>query len=252
MAAGRLAEMLGAGVLDIDRFMRTVDLERAAKALQRGVSPEVMHLLERYAQGVNRYLALHQGRLPLDLDAAGHHPEPWTPRASLLVFCLLNFGLAANLQEEIAALALAQRVGTERLAWLLPVYPDEPLPFDETAKLAELTLQAPIPGLGELAATGQKIAATRLLGAAASNNWAVAPARSTAGKSLLANDTHLRWPCRPTGTMCTCARRSCRRRRRHRRPPGRGRRLQRLAGLGHDHGHGRQPGSVPGATGRGA
>ena len=191
MAAGRLAEMLGAGVLDIDRFMRTVDLERAAKALQRGVSPEVMHLLERYAQGVNRYLALHQGRLPLDLDAAGHHPEPWTPRASLLVFCLLNFGLAANLQEEIAALALAQRVGTERLAWLLPVYPDEPLPFDETAKLAELTLQAPIPGLGELAATGQKIAATRLLGAAASNNWAVAPARSTAGKSLLANDTHL-------------------------------------------------------------
>ena len=45
MAAGRLAEMLGAGVLDIDRFMRTIDLRSAAEALQRGLSPEVEHLL---------------------------------------------------------------------------------------------------------------------------------------------------------------------------------------------------------------
>ena len=191
MAAGRLAEMLGAGVLDIDRFMRTIDLRSAAEALQRGLSPEVEHLLERYAQGVNSYLVRHRGRLPLDLDAAGHQPEPWAVQDSLLVFCLLNFGLAANLQEEIAALALARRVGAERLAWLLPVYPDEPLPFDETAKLAGLHLQDALPGLTELAATGQKIAASRLLGVAASNNWAVAPARSRAGKSLLANDTHL-------------------------------------------------------------
>lgn len=191
MAAGRLAEMLGPRVLDIDRFMRTIDLNRAAETLQRGVSPEVGQLLERYAQGVNSYLASHRERLPLDLDASGHQPEPWTPRDSLLVFCLLNFGLAANLQEEIAALVLAQRVGAEQLAWLLPVYPDEPLPFDETAKLAGLSLQDAIPGLADLAQTGKRIASTRLMGVAASNNWAVAPTRSASGKSLLANDTHL-------------------------------------------------------------
>src|SRR5690606_8979058 len=117
MAAGRLAEMVGPEVLDIDRFMRAVDLRRAAEALERGMSPEVGRLLERYAEGVNSYLAVHGDRLPLELDAAGHRPEPWTTQDSLLVFCLLNFGLAANLQEEIAALVLAQRVGAERLAW---------------------------------------------------------------------------------------------------------------------------------------
>lgn len=191
MAAGRLAEMLGPGVLAIDRFMRTINLRQAAAALQRGVSPEVGQLLERYAQGVNSHLAAHRKRLPLELDASDHQPEEWTVEDSLLVFCLLNFGLAANLQEEIAALVLAQRVGAERLAWLLPVYPDEALPFDEAAKLAGLSLEEAIPGLAELAETGNRIAATRLMGVAASNNWAVAPSRSIAGKSLLANDTHL-------------------------------------------------------------
>lgn len=191
MAAGRLAEMLGPDVLDIDRFMRTIDLRRAAEALQRGVSPDVSYLLERYAQGVNSYLASHRDRLPLELDASGHQPEPWTPEDSLLVFCLLNFGLAANLQEEIAALLLAQRIGAEKLAWLLPVYPDEALPFDEANKLTGLSLSDAVPGLAELAQTGKRIASTRLMGVAASNNWAVAPARSVTGKSLLANDTHL-------------------------------------------------------------
>lgn len=191
MAAGRLAEMVGPEVLDIDRFMRAVDLRRAAEALERGMSPEVGRLLERYAEGVNSYLAVHGDRLPLELDAAGHRPEPWTTQDSLLVFCLLNFGLAANLQEEIAALVLAQRVGAERLAWLLPVYPDEPLPFEETAKLADLALDEAQEGLVSLAETGKRIAATRMMGVAASNNWAVAPGRSRAGKSLLANDTHL-------------------------------------------------------------
>ena len=36
-----------------------------------------------------------------------------------------------NLQEEIASLTLAQKVGSDKLAWLTPTYPDENLPFDE-------------------------------------------------------------------------------------------------------------------------
>ena len=90
------------------------------------------------------------------------------------------------------ALNLAARVGADKLPWLVPVYPDEPLSFDEAAKLSDL----PLP---ELARQAQALDAARdgferLLmpqGLAASNNWVVAPSHSTTGHSLLANDTHL-------------------------------------------------------------
>jgi len=124
MAQGRLAEMAGPGVLEIDRFMRAVNLRKSAEVLYRESSPRMKKYFEVYARGVNAYLFRHRDRLPMDLAAADHSPEYWKPEDSVLVFCLLNFGLAVNLQEEIAALVLAQRVGSDKLAWLLPTYPD--------------------------------------------------------------------------------------------------------------------------------
>lgn len=191
MASGRLAEMVGPGVLDIDRFMRTVNLRQSAEVLYRHASPELKALFDAYAKGVNAYLYQHRDTLPMGLAESGHQPAEWQAKDSVLIFCLLNFGLAVNLREEIAALVLAQKVGTEKLAWLLPVYPDEPLPFDEADKLKGLELTGQIPGLAALEQTARQVAGVNMLGVAASNNWAVAPSHSRSGKSLLANDTHL-------------------------------------------------------------
>ncbi|MCY1395954.1 Acyl-homoserine lactone acylase QuiP [compost metagenome] len=127
----------------------------------------------------------------MDLAESGYRPEYWKPEDSALIFCLLNFGLSVNLQEEIASLVLAQKVGSDKLAWLIPTYPDEPLPFDEADKLKGLNLGGQIPGLGELNKVASQLADLNMLGVAASNNWAISPQRSRGGKSLLANDTHL-------------------------------------------------------------
>ena len=191
MASGRLAEMAGPGVLEIDRFMRTVNLRQSAKVLYRHASPELKALFATYAKGINAYLQQHRDRLPMDLAQSGYQPAEWQAEDSVLIFCLLNFGLAVNLQEEIAGLVLAQKVGVEKLAWLLPVYPDEPLPFDEADKLKGLELSGQIPGLASLEQTARQVAQLNMLGVAASNNWAVAPSHSRSGKSLMANDTHL-------------------------------------------------------------
>lgn len=126
-AQGRLAEMAGPGVLEIDRFMRTVNLRQSAELLYRESSPRMKKFFEVYARGVNAYLFRHRDRLPMDLAESGYRPEYWKPEDSVLVFCLLNFGLSVNLQEEIAALVMAQKVGSDKLAWLLPAYPDEVL-----------------------------------------------------------------------------------------------------------------------------
>ncbi len=191
MAEGRLSEMVGPGALEIDRFMRAVNLKASAEVMYKNASPRIKKFFEVYARGVNAYLYRYQDKLPLDLAESGYKPAYWKPEDSALIFCLLNFGLSVNLQEEIASLALAQKVGSDKLAWLTPTYPDEPLPFDEADKLKGLVLSGQIQGLSALGKVTEQIAGLDMLGVAASNNWAIAPQKSRSGKSLLANDTHL-------------------------------------------------------------
>ncbi len=178
-------------MLEIDRFMRTVNLRQSAELLYRESSPRMKKFFEVYARGVNAYLFRHRDRLPMDLAESGYRPEYWKPEDSVLVFCLLNFGLSVNLQEEIAALVMAQKVGSDKLAWLLPTYPDEPLPVEEAVKLQGLNLGGQIPGLAALERAAGQVAPLNMLGVAASNNWAIAGSHTRGGKPILANDTHL-------------------------------------------------------------
>ncbi|WP_145143059.1 penicillin acylase family protein [Pseudomonas duriflava] len=191
LAQGRLAEMVGPGALEIDRFMRAVNLRKSAEVTYKNASPRLQKFFEVYARGVNAYLFRYRDNLPMDLAASGYQPEYWKPEDSALLFALLNFSLAVNLKEEIASLSLAQSVGLDKVAWLLPSYPDEPLPFDEAEKLKGLSLTGQIPGFATLLQTTDQIAQLNTMGVAASNNWAITPQRSHSGKSLLANDTHL-------------------------------------------------------------
>ncbi|WP_417661315.1 penicillin acylase family protein [Pseudomonas sp.] len=191
LAEGRLAEMVGPGALEVDRLMRAVNLKQSAEQLYNGASPRLKKIFEVYARGVNAYMFRFRDKLPMDIAESGYRPAYWKPEDSALVFSLINFGLSVNLQEEIAALVMAQKVGSNNLAWLLPTYPDEPLPFAEADKLKGLKLSGQISGLTAIDSAAQQVADTRLLGVAASNNWALSPQKSRSGKSLLANDTHL-------------------------------------------------------------
>jgi acyl-homoserine-lactone acylase len=191
MAEGRLSEMVGPGALEIDRFMRTVNLKQSSAVLYQNASPRIKRFFEVYARGVNAYLFEYRDKLPMDISESGYRPAYWKAEDSALIFSLLNFGLAVNLQEEIAALQLGQKVGADKLAWLTPTYPDEPLPFDETDKLKGLNLTGQIQGLSAINRAIGQVASLDMLGVAASNNWAIAPQRTRGGKSLLANDTHL-------------------------------------------------------------
>ena len=131
LAQGRLSEIAGPGALDLDRMMRAAQLKQNASELYNASSPRLKRFFEVYARGVNAYLFRYRDKLPSDLADAGYKPEYWKPEDSALIFSLLNFSLSVNLQEEISSLVLAQKVGADKLAWLLPTYPDEALPFAE-------------------------------------------------------------------------------------------------------------------------
>lgn len=189
LAEGRLAERFGPGLLDTDRFMRAANLRQRAATLYRTASPRLRQAFEVYARGVNAWLYRYRDRLPPDL--AGVRPEYWKPEDSALLFCLMDFSLSVNLREELAALALGQKVGADRLPWLLPTYPDEPLPFEEADKLKGVSLSGQVPGLASLTRGAAQAAALSGFGTPSSSNWAIAGSRTRSGKPMLANDVHL-------------------------------------------------------------
>ncbi|NBF12190.1 penicillin acylase family protein [Pseudomonas sp. Fl4BN1] len=189
LAQGRLAEMSGAEVLDVDRLMRAVNLKKSAGELYKASSPRIKRFFEVYARGVNAYLFRYRDKLPPDLASKGYTPEYWKAEDSALIFCLLSFGQSANLQEEINALVLAQKVGNDRLPWLTPSYPDEPLPMTEADKLKGLALN--VPGMSELSLAAKQMSALNTLGVTGGSNLAVAPQHARSGRSLLASDSQI-------------------------------------------------------------
>jgi acyl-homoserine-lactone acylase len=191
ISEGRLAEMAGPAVLNLDIYMRTMNLKGAAEALYKNISPENLRLLERYSDGVNAYISQHKDRLPPGLVLAGYKPEPWEPIDSVKIFALVNLGLAFNLHEEIAALNIAQTIGAEKTAWLFPIYPDEPIPFDEAGKLKGIDLNKAAGSLTGLAELQTLLSSVGLSGTAASNNWAISKEKTKNGASILCNDMHL-------------------------------------------------------------
>ncbi|ORL64817.1 penicillin acylase family protein [Pseudomonas putida] len=197
LAQGRLAELAGPEALGVDRLMRAANLKQSAGQLYADASPRLKRFFEVYARGVNAYLFRYRDRLPAQLARSGYRPEYWKPEDSALVFSLYAFSQSVNLQEELAALALAQKVGTDKLAWLLPGAPDEPLAEAELDKLKGLNLASQLPGLDALASASQKLADLGLLGSPGSANLALGPQRSRSGKSLLASDSRANWALAP-------------------------------------------------------
>ncbi len=190
LAQGRLAELNGADALETDRLMRTINLKKNADELYKSASPRLKQFFEVYARGVNAYLFRYRDKLPADLAHASYKVEYWKPEDSALIFSLLNFGMSTNLQEELNSLALAQKVGTDKLPWLMPTYPNEALPTSEADKLKGLALGSQLQGLSPLTQTLEQITQLSLPGVTASSGWAIGPQRSRSGKSLLANDIH--------------------------------------------------------------
>ena len=190
LAQGRLAELDGADALPTDRLMRSINLKKNASELYKSASPRLKKFFEVYARGVNAYLFRYRDKLPEDLARAGYKAEYWKPEDSALVYSLLSFGMSTNLQEELNALVLAQKVGSDHRAWLMPTYPGEALPTSEAEKLKGLNFGTALQGLDSVTHALEQVTRLCMPGVTASSDWAIGPQRSRSGKSLLANDIH--------------------------------------------------------------
>jgi len=180
VGAGRLAEIVGADALDLDRRMRTLGVYRLAEANLALLAPEVRAAVAAYSAGVNAFLERRRGALPPEFYILRHRPEPWRPADSLVWGRLMAWQLSGNWRDERLRDRLARRLDPARLESLWPALPDA----DAAARSGGLD---PRPG------AGAADVASRLLPVppGASNNWVVGGRGTASGRPLLANDLHL-------------------------------------------------------------
>lgn len=187
---GRLAEIAGAKMLPIDVYMRSVGIQRNVDRAIDKMPAENRAPLEAYAAGVNAFVQTHK-HLPLEFILTGYTPEPWTIYDCGYVFGALSFGLALNINEELFFLEAAKKLGAEKAAWLVPTYPDEPIPFAEAQKIDQKIAALLAPQTEALRDALWELQQIFRTGMPASNNWLLAGSKTRGGKPILANDTHL-------------------------------------------------------------
>jgi penicillin amidase len=201
-AAGRLAEALGEGALETDRFLRTLGVRRAAEASLARLDKETRALLETYAAGVNAYMNTRPV-LPIEFWLTGAKLEPWTPADSLGWIKMMAWDLGGNWRNELLRMRLSKTLPLARIHELLPPYPGESPPEiadlrrlynsieTQAIKLAENGVRSHFSKLGSDPIFDPIFDFEAPIEGLGSNNWVVSGARSNTGKPLLANDPHL-------------------------------------------------------------
>jgi penicillin amidase len=196
VANGRLAEILGPSVLPADRLFRTVGIGRAAVKAWSNADPIQRRIITSYVAGISAYIA-SGNPLPLEFKLLGLTPERWQPEDSLASANLVSWGLDGNFSHELLRSQIAQKLGPERAAQLMPAYTKTgPLILPASRVQAPgdpLSAPVELPDMTALLGLNRQVGA--LLGAGGqgrgSNNWVLNGARTTTGKPILAGDPHL-------------------------------------------------------------
>src|SRR3989475_186675 len=202
--AGRLSEIVGKVALDTDRFELQLGLLRTAQLewAQLPASDPLRDALLAYAQGVNDRISEAKSTHQLDamFTLPGYEPQPWTPIDSLLVKGDMTQTLNFTDTPLVMSL-LSKSLGADLASEWFPILPPnaqspyDPGPYPKPTVAPIETMRQVTDAEAESAkALYQKLAALPqglVATGGASNNWAVAGAKSTSGGALLAGDPHL-------------------------------------------------------------
>ena len=180
------SQFRGQNSSDFDYFIRIIGIRHTAVASLELASEHEYRQLNAYSQGVNRYIEQCGRKLPWEFRLLRYEPELWRPEDSLVIGKGLAFFLSTALFTRLNMIALAAKLEDrpEMLRSLCPSYPeDEPTIAKATWNSVQSVWQFMNGSLGssQWSTAGQ-----------GSNNWVIAPSRSTTGRAILCNDPHLR------------------------------------------------------------
>ncbi len=193
--AGRLAEVLGTPqMVELDRMTRRQGYAWAAARdlVSWESNPEVKAMLDAYTEGVNAYVrTLTPANYPLEYKILGFAPEPWTNLKSALIAQGMAEVLARK-EFDLAATQTLDMLGKPVYEALFPDWNPKQRPIIGGAlpDRQALPLTRSVPESMRTGDAGTRLGAPDEY-SVGSNNWALAGARSSSGRPILANDPHL-------------------------------------------------------------
>src|SRR5579863_5649041 len=111
LAAGELAELVGAAALEQDRSARKFRFRTVAHSVLTQTDPAQRAIVEAYARGVNAGLASLRSR-PWEYWLLGASPAPWRPEDTILVVDAMWWDLQSEaFPREILRQQINQRLG---------------------------------------------------------------------------------------------------------------------------------------------
>ena len=186
---GRLAEILGPDVIDIDKLFRTLGLTAAVHETIDGLSPDLLHILDRYAAGVNHVINSSKGRYPIEFDILQFEPAPWEPHHSLLISKLMAWDLSLAWRVEIALGRIFENVEFDLARQAIPGWPSG-APVIVPEELRDRRFTETLKKMKEIDSRYRTLAGIQ--GShVGSNSWVISGELSASGKPMLANDPHL-------------------------------------------------------------
>ena len=193
---GRLSEILGKDFIEIDKFFRTLGIDKNSKSCvkalyeQRG---EHLDLAEAYLEGINNYL--ETGPLPIEFQIIGIPKETFTLTDIYNSIGYIAFSFAQAFKTDPLVEKLADNLGESYMKDLVMHWNDSSIRIPVYFENTDSTTNPP--NVDSLQANQKTETISKLLETIpvppflGSNSWVVAPQKTENGKVILANDTHI-------------------------------------------------------------
>jgi penicillin amidase len=192
---GLLSEVFGPEYVTKDRAARLLLYRGDLRDEWIAYAGDTKRIVSSFVAGINAYVALTEQRpelLPPEFRALDYRPARWTPQT---VVTIRSHGLLRNAKAELRRALFLRRFGRHALALRDHYEPAHQLVIPEGLDLTvfdEHTLDDY--DLGTAAVSFAALLDAEKPadedGGAGSNNWAIAPSRTTTGRPILANDPH--------------------------------------------------------------
>ncbi|MGH9835540.1 MAG: penicillin acylase family protein, partial [Blastocatellia bacterium] len=178
---GKLAEILGPGAVERDRFARLIRYRGDMKVEYESYAPDARQIIESFVRGVNAQIELSKDRLPIEFQIVGAKPEMWTPEVCLTR--MAGYVMTRNAANEVLRARLAREFGKEFVDEWVETDPKRKIEIPDGLDLAGIDNRI----LAAASAAGSPVTFNPNDG---SNNWVIDGTMSATGKPILANDPH--------------------------------------------------------------
>lgn len=187
-AAGRLSEILGPDFVKVDKFFRTIGLHQfAQKHAEKFLSSDTaryQRIVHAYQQGINQFLK--KGKTPVEFILLGIPKEEFKPVDVYLAIGFMSFGFAEGFRADPVLEKIRSVYGSEYLADLAIHTPADAVRIKNYNGAVQPSSNDKL--ISSVHRALEKLPVALWQG---SNAWVISGNKSTSGKPILANDTHI-------------------------------------------------------------